>query len=63
MLTLFMPCWTLNELLEANDYVGLGFSHEEIEENFNFFGGTARLCISFSGCKLIEWRDFLKGAT
>lgn len=62
-LTLFMPFWTLNELLEANDYVGLGFSHEEIEKKFNFFGGTARLCISFSGCKLIEWTDYLKGAT
>ena len=40
------PVWTLDELLEANDACELGLDKDMIVDRFNFFGGSARYCLS-----------------
>lgn len=42
---LYMPVWTLEELLDAADALKLSVSLETIGERFNFFGGSARYCL------------------
>ena len=43
---LWFPPWTLEELLDANEVCQLDLSEETIANRFNFFGGSARYCLS-----------------
>jgi hypothetical protein len=45
-LALYLPFWTLNELLEANDLLELGLREDVIKQRFFLFGGSARYCLS-----------------
>ena len=43
---LWFPPWTLEELVDANDVCELGLGEETITDRYNFFGGSARYCLS-----------------
>ncbi|KAL3669164.1 hypothetical protein V7S43_005548 [Phytophthora oleae] len=44
---LYMPLWTLEELMDAANHLGLGADvTQKIEERFAIFGGVARGCLS-----------------
>jgi hypothetical protein len=43
---LWFPPWTLDELLDADEVCELGLGEETITTRFNFFGGSARYCLS-----------------
>jgi hypothetical protein len=43
---LWFPPWTLEELMDANDVCEMGLGEETITDRFNFFGGSARYCLS-----------------
>ena len=40
------PTWTFDELIEANELCGLSISLQELDDRFNFFGGSARYCLT-----------------
>lgn len=42
---LFMPIWTFDELLDANDLLNLGVGEEQLQQAFGVFGGVARYCL------------------
>lgn len=42
----FLPSWSLPELLQANEALELGLDKQVIEDRFNFFGGVVRYCLS-----------------
>jgi hypothetical protein len=42
---LYMPRWTLYELLEANDVLNLGFTEIELEKRCLLHGGSVRVCM------------------
>ena len=46
--TLFMPTWDLTELLAANEELELNIDENEIIKRYDFFGGSARYCLSTS---------------
>ena len=45
---MFMPVWDLDELLEANEHLGLKLEVKTIQDRFHLFGGVPRYCISVS---------------
>ena len=55
---IFMPTWTFEELVEANEILGLKIpkfeSENSLEKKFEIFGGIARFCLNpiWTNCKL-----------
>ena len=43
-----MPVWSMEELIIANDSLGIGLASDKIRERFEAFGGVARYCLSLS---------------
>ena len=43
---LYIPVWSLEELMEAARALGLKISDEEMSDRFEYFGGSARYCLS-----------------
>ena len=43
---MYMPLWDLEELLAANDSLGLGLDLDQVSERYDTFGGVARYCLS-----------------
>ncbi|KAJ3268283.1 hypothetical protein HDV01_003214 [Terramyces sp. JEL0728] len=43
---LYLPFWSLEELWDANDLLGLGLDNDAVEKRFLTFGGSARYCLS-----------------
>lgn len=42
---LYMPFWTLNELIDAKDFLNLDLDDDEIERRYKLYGGSARICL------------------
>ena len=42
---MYFPPWSLQELLQANDLLGLGIDPDEVRKRFETFGGSARWCL------------------
>jgi len=51
------PVWTLDELLDANEVCDLKLEEDTIRDRFNFFGGSARYCLSTSDDFVSSGRD------
>jgi hypothetical protein len=60
---LWFPAWTLEELLDANEVCELDLSEETIANRFNFFGGSARYCLSTDEQYVEEGRAKLRSKT
>jgi len=57
---LYMPPWTLEELLNANQVLQLGLRTETIVARFRIFGGSARWCLNKSVNAVVTMEGFLK---
>ena len=43
---LYMPVWTVEELLEADRLLGLNLGMDNLKQRFDLFGGSARFCLA-----------------
>ena len=43
---LYMPVWTIEELLEADSYLQINLGEDKLKQRFDFFGGSARYCLA-----------------
>lgn len=59
---LFMPFWSLEELLEANKALKLKLADAEIERRFELFGGSARMCLQLDESNVKGQEDALTAA-
>lgn len=57
---LWFPAWTYDELLEANEVCELQLSEDTLRNRFNFFGGSARYCLSFDSISVSNARTALE---
>ena len=42
---IYMPVWEFDELIDADQCIGIGIGPKELTARFNFFGGVPRFCL------------------
>jgi hypothetical protein len=60
--TLYMPTWHLNELLDANEELELNINEKELMERYALFGGSARYCLSTSETFVLKGKQEIQNA-
>ena len=64
--TLYMPVWEFDELVDADKCLGLGIGTPELTERFIFFGGLPRYCLKdadYTRNAKFEFRELLSDAS
>jgi hypothetical protein len=56
-ITLYMPTWTLTELLDAKDVLELNIDEKKLIERYALFGGSARYCLSTSEPFVLQGKE------
>ena len=59
--SLYMPVWTLDELIDADSACGFGIGSDSISERYNFFGGCPRYCLTDYTIEVIHAEKTLAG--
>ncbi|KAI3652001.1 hypothetical protein MP228_003304 [Amoeboaphelidium protococcarum] len=51
----YMPFWSLDELIEAHDFLNLEIGHDEVERRYSLVGGTARVCLTLDPDEVVDY--------